>query len=105
LQDLYGVEEQFFQLRLPDQNVIKYSMHIGDERILAPLAAFVPALAALHSGTGSASLVHVPAPYRSDPADPRDADYIKQTMSKHEQVRWEWGQDSKSSFSTVSQLG
>ena len=57
-------------------------MHMGDERILAPLAAFVPDLLGLH-GT---DLVHVPQPYRSDPADPRDEDYIVQTRSKHEQV-------------------
>ena len=57
-------------------------MHMGDERILAPLAAFIPDLLGLYGE----ELMHVPQPYQSDPGDPKDEDYIKQTMSKHEQV-------------------
>ena len=81
-QDLYGIEEVFMQVRHPNSNIDKFSMHLADDRILAPLAAFLPDMMGLHG----AHLVRVPEAYYSDPSDAKDEDYIRQTMSKHEQV-------------------
>ena len=58
-------------------------MQMGDERLLAALSVFHPELYGL--GT-SRDLSHVTEVYKSDPSDPKDEDYITQTMSKHEQV-------------------
>jgi len=69
--------------RRPSQKVVGYSVRMGDERILAPLAAFFPDMFGL---TGD-DLCRRTAKYVSDPTDPNDDDYLERTMSRHELVR------------------
>jgi len=37
-----GTEEIHFQVRPPASNIVRYSMHVGDERIVPTLAVFWP---------------------------------------------------------------
>jgi len=69
--------------RRPSENVVSYSMRMGDERILAPLAAFFPDMFGLE-GT---DLCRRMEKFVSDPMDPNDDDYLERTMSRHELVR------------------
>ena len=66
----------------PGTKQARYAFHMGDERILAPMAMFYPNMLGL-IGTNVCRNVDK---YHSDPADPLDEDYLMQTMSKHEQV-------------------
>ena len=70
------------QVKRPSHNITRYSMYIGDERILAPMSVFYPDIL----GLDGPNLCHVQEKYRSDPNDPHDEDYLVQTMSRHEQV-------------------
>ena len=81
-QDLLGVQEEHIQIKHPGQNIIKYTVHMGDERILAPLSVFYPDMLGLEGR----HLCKVQERYKSDPGDPQDEDYLIQTMSRHEQV-------------------
>jgi len=76
------VEEVEISPRRPSHEVVTYLMRIGDERILAPLAAFFPDMFGLQ-GDG---LFSKAAKFVSDPTDPNDDDYLERTMSRHELV-------------------
>jgi len=80
LQDLQGIEETEIVLRRPSQRLVKYSIRIGDERIIAPLSAFFPDM----FGLKGEHLFQKPEKFHSDPTDPFDDDYLRQTMSRHE---------------------
>jgi len=68
--------------RRPSQKPVAYSVRIGDERILAPLAAFFPDMFGLHGD----QLFHRSEKFVSDATDPNDDDYLERTMSRHELV-------------------
>jgi len=81
-QDLQGIEEVEMVPKRPSQKVITYLMRMGDERILAPLAAFFPDMFGLQGDR----LFHKSEKFVSDPTDPNDNDYLERTMSRHELV-------------------
>lgn len=83
LQDVQGIAETEVVLRRPSQRVVKYSVRVGDERILAPLSVFYPDMLGLKGD----HLFQKPEKFQSDPSDPYDDDYLAQTMSRHEMVR------------------
>jgi len=66
----------------PSQKVVTYSMRMGDERILAPLAVFFPDM----FGLQGEQLFHKSEKFTSDPTDPNDDDYLERTMTRHELV-------------------
>ena len=82
-QDLQGIEEVEILPRRPSQKVVTYLLRMGDERILAPLAAFFPDM----FGLQGEQLFHRTEKFVSDPTDPNDDDYLERTMSRHELVR------------------
>ena len=84
VQDMQGYKEAHLRLKRPGQKIHKYTIQMGDERILAPLALFFPDLFGLSST--ESRLCHAPEPYRPDFSDPFEEEYIVQTRSKHEQV-------------------
>lgn len=81
-QDVQGAQDHQVLLRRPSQHVVKYVVRMGDERILAPLAAFFPDMLGLKGD----HLYRRPEKFASDPGDPNDDDYLAQTMSRHEQA-------------------
>ena len=83
-QDIQGYKEAHLQLKRPGCRIHKFTIQMGDERVLAPLALFCPDMFGL-SKSGPA-LCHAPEPYSPDFSDPFDEEYIIQTRSKHEQV-------------------
>jgi len=82
LQDVQGIEEVEIFPKRPSQKVVSYLMRMGDERILAPLAAFFPDM----FGLQGEQLFHKSEKFVSDPSDPNDDDYLERTMSRHELV-------------------
>lgn len=82
LQNIQGFKECHIQIKHPSSNIRKFTMQMGDERILAPMSIFHPDI----YGLQGKNLSKIPEKYQSDPTDPKDEDYIAQTMSKHEQV-------------------
>jgi len=80
------VEEVEISPRRPAQQVVTYLMRMGDERILAPLAAFYPDMLGLQGD----QLFHRTEKFVSDPTDPNDDDYLERTMSRHELVCVLW---------------
>jgi len=81
-QDVQGVEEVEISIKRPAQEAVTYLMRMGDERILAPLAAFFPDM----FGLEGSQLFHRSEKLVSDPTDPNDDDYLERTMSRHELV-------------------
>ncbi|ELT94986.1 hypothetical protein CAPTEDRAFT_229124 [Capitella teleta] len=81
-QDLCGRHGLHMNLNRPGEPVVKYTMYAGDERLLAPLGVFHPEM----FGLAGEQLCHKVEMKISDPADPFDDDYLKQTMSRHEQA-------------------
>jgi actin-related protein 8 len=79
-QDMQGIEQSEVTLRRPSQRVTKYTVRMGDERILAPMATFFPDLLGLKGD----KLFQKPEKFASDPSDPNDDDYLATTMSRHE---------------------
>ena len=84
VQDLQGVEQvEVSPPRRPGHAAaVTYSVRMGDERIVAPLAAFFPDLCGL-AGRG---LLQRADKWTSDPTDANDDDYLNTTMSRHEMV-------------------
>ena len=82
LQDIFGAKEQHLQLRHPGQNVVKYTMHMGDEPILAAMAVFYPDILGLQG----AHLCRTHHKSPGDSQDPHDETYLFQTQSRQEQV-------------------
>ncbi|XP_067938587.1 actin-related protein 8-like [Watersipora subatra] len=76
-----GTEEIHFQVRPPGKKITKYSMHVGDERIVATLAVFWPEM----FGLKGSNLLLNGAYKDNDPTDVFDSDYILQTRSKQEE--------------------
>ena len=81
-QDEVGSVEELIQVKLPAEMIVRYRLQMGDERILAPIAVFVPDM----MGMLGSSLWRPHRKYVSDPSDYQDEDYLQQTQSKHEQV-------------------
>lgn len=71
-------------MRHPGKSILKYSIHMGDEVILATMSIFYPDMFGLQ-GSG---LWHVYRKENSDPGDQHDEEYLQQTQSRQEQVLW-----------------
>ncbi|KAK3085468.1 hypothetical protein FSP39_003869 [Pinctada imbricata] len=74
-QDSFGFQDQSILIKRPQQNIIKYSIKLGDETILAPMGLFFPDLLTLHG----ANLAHVQHRSEGDPQDPHDEFYLQST--------------------------
>ena len=48
--NISGSKERYFYVRVPEQPVVRYSIHLGDECLVAPLTLFHPALFAITGG-------------------------------------------------------
>ncbi|KAK7101992.1 actin-related protein 8-like [Littorina saxatilis] len=74
-QDRHGVKPHVIQIKLPQENIIKYGLRLGDEMILAPLAIFKPEA----FGLQGSHLIRTQPRGESDPEDPYDQDYLRRT--------------------------
>ncbi|KAF6205312.1 hypothetical protein GE061_019482 [Apolygus lucorum] len=76
--DICGCREKSFVVRQPLKPVLKYTIQIGDECMIAPLGLFYPELFCL--------TVNKPVITQKrdtgDPTDPHDADYLRETGRK-----------------------
>ena len=95
-QDQCGYNDHHFQLKEPDKTITKYSVRVGDEALIAPMAMFYPDMFGLHgdnlTGTNKRQM--------SQPEDVFDGDYLKQTQSNQERVQclicWSMNDQKKS---------
>ncbi|KAL8621355.1 hypothetical protein ACOMHN_053376 [Nucella lapillus] len=74
-QDRLGIRPYMIQIRLPQQNLIKYGLRLGDEMILASLSIFRPEALGLQGS----NLTRTQPRGESDPEDPFDHDYLRRT--------------------------
>lgn len=70
------------QVKLPQQNIIKYSLRLGDEMILAPLSLFRPDALGLQGS----HLIRLQTRSEGDPDDPHDEDYLRRTQRQSQQA-------------------
>ena len=70
-----GIWPHVIQIKIPQEKIIKHSLRLGDEMILAPLAIFKPEA----FGLQGQSLIRVQQRAESDPGDPYDQDYLRRT--------------------------
>ncbi|KAK7483653.1 hypothetical protein BaRGS_00025086 [Batillaria attramentaria] len=82
-QDRLGVRPHVMSVKLPQQNIIKYSLRLGDEMILSPLALFRPEALGLQG----AHLIRTQPRSEGDPDDPHDEDYLRRTQRQSQQGR------------------
>ncbi len=78
------MSEQHIQLKHPGQQIIKYSIQMGDETLLATMSLYYPDM----MGLKGRHLWWVHQKSRGDPEDPRDEDYLQHTQSRQEQVQF-----------------
>ncbi|XP_054715778.1 actin-related protein 8-like [Uloborus diversus] len=76
--DVCGAQNRSFNLIRPCEPVIKYSMKVGDECLIAPLALFHPELLSL---TGPKK-IRVQPRYEGSHEDPHDEVYLIQTQRR-----------------------
>ena len=81
-QDESGIEEQHIQVKHLEENIVKYSVQMADERIIAPMSVFYPDM----FGLEGSKVCRVYKKCPSDPSDPHDEEYLSQTQSKQEQA-------------------
>ncbi|KAK3801298.1 hypothetical protein RRG08_067101 [Elysia crispata] len=75
-QDQHGVSQQTLEIHLVGGSVVRYTMRLGDECILAPMALFRP----LALGLQGTSLIRSQTRAEPDGDDPHDEDYLRQTQ-------------------------
>ena len=83
MQDRLGVRPHVIQIKLPQENIIKYGLRLGDEMILAPLALFKPEAFGLQGPQLSRTQLRG----ESDPEDPYDQDYLRRTSRQSQGVK------------------
>ncbi|BES93070.1 actin-related protein 8 [Nesidiocoris tenuis] len=76
--DVCGSREKSFVVRQPLKPVLKYTIQIGDECMIAPLGLFYPELFCLTV----TRTVLTQKRDTGDPSDPHDADYLRETGRK-----------------------
>ncbi|XP_074646426.1 actin-related protein 8-like [Tubulanus polymorphus] len=79
-QEISGILEEQIQLKDPDEYIRKFTLSIGDERILVSMAYFFPDM----FGLKGPKLVHVQERSRGDPDDPHDDDYLERTQVRYQ---------------------
>lgn len=67
----------------PSSQTLEFELHVGDENIVAPLAAFFPSLFGFEE---SEQRVRVAESYRSDYSDAFDEEYVAQSRGKQDMV-------------------
>lgn len=77
-QDITGIKERTILIRKPETNIVKYTVRIGDEALLAPMGLFVSDLLGLQGP----KLTHVQKRSDGDPDDPLDDFFLRQTTSR-----------------------
>ena len=82
LQDRLGVRPHVIQIKLPQENIIKYGLRLGDEMILAALSVFKPEA----FGLQGPQLIRTQPRGESDPEDPYDQDYLRRTSRQSQGV-------------------
>ena len=83
-QDRLGVRPHMIQIKLPQENIIKYGLRLGDEMILASLSLFKPEV----FGLQGQQLTRTQLRGESDPEDPYDQDYLRRTSRQSQGVQW-----------------
>ncbi|KAL6119946.1 actr8 [Pungitius sinensis] len=80
-QDISGLKDHEFQIRLPEAPALLYQVRLGDEKLQAPMGLFYPTTFGI-VGQKMTSLQ-----YRSqgDSEDPHDEHYLMATQSKQDQ--------------------
>ena len=73
-----------FRVSRPSSQSAEFELHVGDESIVAPLAAFFPGVFGFDE---TDQRVRVAESYRSDCSDVFDEDYVAQTRWKQDVVR------------------
>lgn len=77
-QDICGSQEKAFNLTQPGKPQIIYTLQVGDEGIVAPLALFHTELLGV-TGTGKAAKVQKLSAQQPDSEDCFDAEYLRET--------------------------
>lgn len=77
-QDICGSQEKSFKLIQPGKPHVIYTLQVGDECIVAPLALFNTELLNV-TGTGKLAKTQKPAALQSDAEDCFDAEYLRET--------------------------
>ncbi len=88
--DIFGAQQKQFQVRIPDQPIVNYTLLVGDECLLAPLALFHPELFALTITNGKKMRILNRNEGLSD--DPFDENYLIQTKRKYGETNENSGQ-------------
>ena len=70
------MSQQTLEIHLVGGSVVRYTMRLGDECILAPMALFRP----LALGLQGTSLIRSQTRAEPDGDDPHDEDYLRQTQ-------------------------
>ena len=83
-QDDDGYKVESFRVSRPDSHEREYQLHIGDESIVAPLAAFFPSMFGFPDGGDR--MVRGAETYASDCSDVFDDEFIAQTRWKQDLV-------------------
>lgn len=78
--DICGCREFSFTVNKPGSSVLSYTIQSADEAIIAPLSLFYPELLLLTVP----KQIHTQSANTSDPTDPHDADYLRETGRKKE---------------------
>ncbi|KAL5014598.1 hypothetical protein ScPMuIL_008868 [Solemya velum] len=101
-QDRDGIFDQHIQIRRPQQSIVKYSIKVADEAILAPTSLFFPDLFLLQGSQWT----HVQSSNPGDPADPHDEFFLRQTQTqdKMQQQEKEYRNESEGSEINLAQL-
>uniref|UniRef100_A0A8C4NC82 Actin related protein 8 n=1 Tax=Eptatretus burgeri TaxID=7764 RepID=A0A8C4NC82_EPTBU len=81
-QDISGIQDHEFKLRLPDSPPLLYRLKLGDEKLQAPMALFYPA----SFGIVGQRMTLLQQRSQGDPEDPHDEHYLMATQSKQEQA-------------------
>jgi len=75
-QDQGGISQHSLEILKPEAGKVKYCVRLGDETIIAPMALLRPQAFGLQ-GPG---LIHTQGRFESDPEDPYDDNYLRQTQ-------------------------
>lgn len=78
--DVCGPQEKYFTVHKPGTDVKRYTLQVGDECIISPLAMFNTDLLSI---TGPKN-TQTQTAQSSDPEDPFDAEYLRETGRKKE---------------------
>lgn len=97
--DVCGSEEKKFEVAIPGQPVLQYTLMVGDECIVAPLSLFHPELLGI-TGKTKLAKTQKPTSVQPDPEDCFDAEYLRETGRKgtRDQMEQNAGGDGGASY-------